>query len=129
MIRLSRDQGTLPPCVSVAIPLDVLIDVRLAALKQLALALRRLPPAHYAATLTSSRRQRLIQALRALDGRQDGASYREIATALFGAASLPARGWKTHDLRDRTIRLVRYGQQLMNGGYRALLLHPYRGRP
>jgi hypothetical protein len=31
-------------------------------------------------------------------------------------------------LRDRTARLVRLGVALMNGGYRRLLLHPYRGR-
>jgi hypothetical protein len=30
-------------------------------------------------------------------------------------------------VRDRTARLVRLGC-LMNGGYRRLLLHPYRGR-
>ena len=38
------------------------------------------------------------------------------------------RAWKTHDLRDRTIRLVRFGFDMMRGGYRSLLLHPYRRR-
>jgi hypothetical protein len=55
-------------------------------------------------------------------------TYREIAAALFNASRLPERGWKTHDLRDRTIRLCRLGIQLMQGGYRQLLLHPYRHR-
>jgi hypothetical protein len=35
--------------------------------------------------------------------------------------------WKTHDLRDRTIRLVRTGLHLMRGGYLELL-NPQRRR-
>jgi hypothetical protein len=67
-------------------------------------------------------------ALRALDGRLAEASYRAIAGVLFGAARVPERGWKTHDLRDRTARLVRLGVAMMQGGYRRLLLYPFRGR-
>jgi hypothetical protein len=37
-------------------------------------------------------------------------------------------GWKTHDLRDRTIRLVRSGVKLMRGGYLDLLRYPGRYR-
>jgi hypothetical protein len=113
---------------SVVIPLDHLLDVRLAALRQLAARLmgRSLNPDPFA--LTRARRTRLIQALRALDGRLAGAPYRAIAEALFGGRAFPERAWKTHDLRDRTIRLVRYGEALMRGGYRRLLLHPYRGK-
>jgi hypothetical protein len=68
-------------------------------------------------------------ALRALDGRLDDATYREIASALFGAAVISAGAWKSHDVRDRTIRLVRFGISMMRGGYRQLLRHPYRRRP
>jgi hypothetical protein len=72
--------------------------------------------------LTRQRRRRLILTLCALDGRLAGESYRVIAAALFGDARIPAgRGWKTHDLRDRTIRLVRAGIALMQGGYLDLL--------
>jgi hypothetical protein len=78
--------------------------------------------------LPEARRDRLVMALRALDGRLAKASYREIAAALFGAASVPERGWKTHDLRDRTARLVRLGVAMMQGGYRHLLLYPFRSR-
>jgi hypothetical protein len=69
-----------------------------------------------------------VLALRALDGRLDGATHREIAAALFGANAVPERGWISHELRDRSARLVRLGVAMMNGGYRRLLLHPYRGR-
>jgi hypothetical protein len=41
---------------------------------------------------------------------------------LFGDERVAAGpGWKTHDLRDRTIRLVRTGIELMQGGYLDLL--------
>ena len=44
-----------------------------------------------------------------------------IAEGLFGARHIPERAWKTHDLRNRTIRLVQTGFALMRGGYRELL--------
>lgn len=71
--------------------------------------------------LSPQRRQRLALALRALDARIEGNSYRTIAEGLFGATRIPDRAWKTHDLRNRTIRLVQSGFALMRGGYRALL--------
>jgi hypothetical protein len=72
--------------------------------------------------LTAQRRRRLVLALRAHDGHQDGHSYRDIAIGLFGAARVP-RGatWKTHDLRARTMRLVADATRLRDGGYRELL--------
>jgi hypothetical protein len=81
------------------------------------------PPLHQ---LSAQRRQRLVLALRALDGRLDGGTYREIAETLFGAKRIPERAWKTHDVRNRTIRLVQSGLALMRGGYRALLRGPHR---
>jgi hypothetical protein len=71
--------------------------------------------------VTLQRRHRLILAMRALDGRIEGNSYRTIAENLFGTTRMPERGWKTHDLRNRTIRLVQTGTVLMRGGYLALL--------
>lgn len=67
------------------------------------------------------RQARLTPALQALDGRQSGASYRAIATALYGEERIAAESWKTSSLRDTTIRLVRRGLFLMRGGYRRLL--------
>jgi len=44
---------------------------------------------------------------------------------LFGRARVPAGpAWKTHELRDRTIRLARAGMELMQGGYLDLLRYP-----
>lgn len=104
-----------------SLPLDERFDMRALAALHLwrALAGRRVgeDPSH----LTQQRRERLAQALRALDAREDGATYRVIAEALFGAKRIPERAWKTHDLRGRTIRLVASGYDLMRGGYRKLL--------
>jgi Uncharacterized conserved protein (DUF2285)/Family of unknown function (DUF6499) len=111
---------------AVLVPLDDLIDVRLQAVKHLADHLRHKAPRPFPPPLSKPRRDRLIAGLRALDGHIAGASYRDIAAELFGEAAVPKRGWKDHDLRDRTIRLVRDAVRMMQGGYRQLLLHPYR---
>ncbi len=78
--------------------------------------------------LSPQRRQRLAMALRALDARAEGNTYRTIAEVLFGSKRIPERAWKTHDLRNRTIRLVQSGLALMRGGYRELLRQSRRER-
>jgi hypothetical protein len=79
--------------------------------------------------LTRLQRRQLLSALRALDGHLSGATYREIAEVLFDEARVPTGpSWKTHDLRGRTIRLVRTGVQLMRGGYIDLLGYTHRKR-
>lgn len=67
------------------------------------------------------RLDRLVAALRALDGRLDGASYRAIAEVLFGARRVSAEPWKTASARDTVIRLARTGLATMRGDYRTLL--------
>jgi hypothetical protein len=103
------------------LPLDADFDLQLQAAYRLRSALAKRRPRRTGHGLTFHRRQRLVLAIRALDGRNQGNSYRAIATGLFGASRIPERSWKTHDLRNRTIRLVRTGLSLMRGGYRALL--------
>ena len=112
----------------VVLPIDGYFDTRVAEAIRLWRGLRGRPPGRNPSRLSPTRRDRLILALRALDGRLAMATYRDIAQVLFGASRIPERGWKTHDTRDRTVRLVRLGLSLMQGGYRQLLLHPYRGR-
>lgn len=120
--------GTRHNAPAVLLPLDRLFDLRIKAALRLWRAVSGSDPGPDPVALSPVRRDRLILALRALDGRQDRASYREIAEALFSVGRLTSAAWKSHDIRDRTIRLVRYGFGLMEGGYRLLLLHPYRGR-
>ena len=114
--------------LAVVLPLDQLFDIRAAAALRLWHGLIGRPPRHDPAELPATRRDRLVLALRALDGRLERATYRDIAEILFGSGRMPERGWKTHDLRDRTVRLARLGFSLMKGGYRRLLLYPFRGR-
>lgn len=74
----------------------------------------------------NQRLARLCTCLRATDAWLDGASYRTIATALFGPRRVEREVWRTASLRDTTIRLVRDGVRLMRGGYLDLLRR--RGR-
>ncbi|WP_431014827.1 DUF2285 domain-containing protein [Bradyrhizobium pachyrhizi] len=71
--------------------------------------------------LSKQKRVRLSEALRALDAQTAGSTYRVVAEALFGKKRIPDRAWKTHDLRNRTVRLVQTGLALVRGGYRRLL--------
>lgn len=75
--------------------------------------------------LTPLRRHNLCQMLQAVDGRLAGATYPEIAEAVFGAERVSAIAWKSMALRDTTMRRVRDGLKLVRGGYRTLL---YRRR-
>ena len=124
-------QGRFPLLLSAGIEPDtpvasvIPLDGNFAARADAALRLWRLltgqryrPPD----PLTRLQRQQLVLALRALDGHLAGATYREIAEILFGTSRVPTGApWKTHDLRGRTIRLVRTGLKLMRGGYLDLL--------
>jgi hypothetical protein len=74
-----------------------------------------------AAPAPDSRLRRLRLSLKALDGHDQGASYRSLAEALFGAQRVADETWRTSSLRDATIRLVRTGQLLVGGQYRRLL--------
>ena len=125
-LHIIEAPGEETPCV--VLPLDRLFEIRSAAALRLWRGLTARSPGRDPAALPASRRERLVLALRALDGRLEKASYRDIAEALFGSGRMPERGWKTYDLRDRTVRLARLGHAMMQGGYRRLLLYPFRGR-
>jgi hypothetical protein len=110
---------------AVVIPLNEDFGVRADAALRLWRVTTGRPRGRPSDRLTSQRRHRLGLALRALDGRLAGESYRAIAQSLFGGARIPTGpSWKTHELRDRTIRLARAGLKLMRGGYLDLLRHP-----
>jgi len=114
---------------AVLIPLDSDFTVRTAAALRMWHSTTGQTRGRPADGLTMQQRTRLGLALRSLDGRLAGYSYRAIAEALFGQARIPAGpDWKTHDQRDRTIRLCRRGLALMRGGYLKLLRHPRQFR-
>ncbi|MGH6821881.1 MAG: DUF2285 domain-containing protein [Methylocella sp.] len=126
-IRLHK-QGSLDEPVAVLLPLDRLFDIRAAAALRLWRGLTARMPGPDLGVLTPERCNRLILALRALDGRLERATYPEIAAVLFDIAPISKRDWISHELRDQTGRIVRLGFAMMRGGYRRLLLHPYRRR-
>jgi len=76
--------------------------------------------------ITPYQRRRIRLMMRAADGRANGATYREIANALFGPERVAAEPWKTSPLRDAVIGLIESAGPLINGGYRKLLRHRRR---
>ena len=107
------------------IPLDTLGLDRIEALSRLWRTLNHRPVPPYA-RLTMQRRRRLRLMLQAIDGRLDGATYREIARALYGELRVDQEHWKTSPLRDSTIALVKDGRAMIAGGYLKLLRHRRR---
>ena len=71
--------------------------------------------------LTAAQRRRLAQMLRALDGRREGASYLDLALVLFGRRLIDPAHWHDSSFRYTTLRLVRDGLRMVDGGYRQLL--------
>jgi hypothetical protein len=120
---LVRLAGARPArAMAVLIPLDANAMLRAERALDLWRAVTGRSEWHRSDQLTLQRRKRLTLSLRALDGHLSGETYRAIAEALFGSIHIPAGvDWKTHDLRDRTIRLTRAGVRLMQGGYLDLL--------
>lgn len=108
------------------VPLDIFGLDRIEAMSRLWRVLNNRPvPPH--ARLTKQRRRRLRLMLQAIDGRLDGATYREIAKALYGELRVDQEHWKTSPLRDSTIALVKDGRAMIAGGYLKLLRHRRRG--
>ncbi|WP_035642507.1 DUF2285 domain-containing protein [Bradyrhizobium sp. ORS 375] len=112
--------------VAVELPLDRDFDLQTRAAHRLWTALRRGSTRLPVQAGSIQQRRRLVLALRALDGHAEGQNYRAIATVLFGPERIADRGWKTHDLRSRTIRLVQTGESLIRTGYRNLLRNQRR---
>lgn len=108
------------------IPLDTDIVGRVEALSRFWRTIEG-RPALPDTRMTTQQRIRLRAMMLAADGRADGASYRDIAFALFGERRIAAEPWKTSSLRDRVISLVKGGRTLIGGGYLKLLRH--RRRP
>lgn len=117
----SKDPPAIGARYVAELPFDGDFEERAYAARRLSRAMngRRAVPAFR--ELSKQRRERLSKALRAFDAQSAGGSYRIIAEALFGSTRIPERAWKTHDLRNRTIRLVQSGLALVRGGYRRLL--------
>lgn len=119
-----RDPQPGRPLAAV-IPLDKDFITRIASLLRFHRRLlgRAAGPLPRGWPLTAYRLARLDLILRAMDLRQNGATYREIAANLGreDAAQLSASDWKMSASRSFVVRLVRDGIAMMNGDYRKLL--------
>ncbi len=119
-----RDPTPGKPLAAI-VPLDKDFGTRMASLVRFHRRLfgREPGPPPRGWPLSAYRLARLERMLRALDMRQNGATYREIAAELGrdDDAKLPATEWKTSAGRSFVIRLVRDATAMMNGGYRKLL--------
>jgi hypothetical protein len=112
---------TATPAAAI-IPLDNNFAARADAALRLWQAIAKRSVDRSSDSLTPARRRRLTLVLRALDAYLAGETYRVIAQGLFGERRVPSdASWKTHDLRDRTIRLVSRSARSMGG---ALLASP-----
>ncbi|MEW6389396.1 MULTISPECIES: DUF2285 domain-containing protein [Caulobacter] len=105
--------------LSVLLAYDADLGLRVRAVDALERFSRGRPPP--GSRLSAAQRARLARSVVALDGALRGQSYRAIADDLFGTERLDAEAWRTASLRGVTIRLVRAGKALMNGGYLDLL--------
>ncbi len=109
--------------LAVVIPLDDDFPLRAASALRLHQLItdKRVGPLPQSYMLTAQQRKRLVLMLLALDGHLSQASYREIASALFGDSATSEKGWKTLPIRGRTIRLVNDAVKMVNRGYLKLL--------
>jgi hypothetical protein len=104
--------------IGILLPLDSDWPVRLAAADRLwrTLHARAADP-----PVTPQQRERLKRALRTIDGQRDGASYRALAIAFFGARRVADETWKTSSIKAQVVRLAAHGRMLIDHGYRRLL--------
>lgn len=117
--------GTAGEPIAALMPLDDDLPGRIEALLRFWRGLCGLPPLRDT-RMTAHQRRRLRLMLQATDGRGHGASYREIATALYNRERVASEPWKTSSLRDGVIGLARGGAAMVAGDYRQLLRHRRR---
>ncbi|WP_224199643.1 MULTISPECIES: DUF2285 domain-containing protein [Pacificimonas] len=110
---------------AVILPLDDDLPDRVEAVLRLWQALNARPVTRDG-RITPYQRRRIRLMMRAADGRANGATYRQIAIALFGPERVAAEPWKTSPLRDAVIGLIESAGPFINGGYRKLLRHRRR---
>ena len=116
-VNLVGDQiGDLP--VGLLLPLDGDWPTRLAAADRL---YHQIIDRDADPPITQQRRDRLKRALRTIDGRQSGASYRAVASVFFGTDRVAAEPWKTSSLKAQVARLASHGRMMIDQGYRNLL--------
>jgi len=67
------------------------------------------------------------RSLQALDGEAAGASHREIARVIYGESEVWQRWTTNSELRAQLRHLLRRGHELVDGGYRRLIVRDREG--
>ena len=124
LVHLAGVSSGIP--LAAVVPLDPEGFDRIVGIDRLLRALlgRRVPDD---GRLTRQQKRRQRHMLQATDGWMNGATYREIASVIFGVDRVASEPWKTSALRDATMAMVKDGMAMIDGGYRTLLRH--RRRP
>lgn len=112
-------QSCIDGPVSAVIPLDEFAADRFAASERFWRLAKDCPVAD--TRLTKQRCLRLRHMMRAVDGKAAHASQREIAEVIFGRRRVEAELWHESSVRYATMRLLRDGLAMVNGGYHKLL--------
>jgi hypothetical protein len=115
-LRLDIVSGTLlagPVLLEPSVDLEQL-HWQLSAIQKLDALLRHVPLSRE----QDPRLPRLVLALRALDGRADGASLRDLASGIFGLTDWPGDG---ENVKSRARRLAKLAEKLGREGPRGVL--------
>lgn len=76
--------------------------------------------------MTPQQRRRARRMLQAVDGHRSGASHMDIAVVLFRLARPTRDEWQVAAERFAVMDLIRDGNAMIAGGYRALLRHRHK---
>ncbi len=124
-LEIASDGGNALHRPAIVLPLDVSIDLRIAALQRLVRRLRGKPagPIPRGLRLTPLQKTRFIQLLQAHDIRSAGGGPREVAAEVLRSkqAGLRSIEWKDSAARRRAIRLLSDAKAYVHGGYLKLL--------
>lgn len=118
LLRLADVDATAPLAMVIPVDADDLDRIEAATRLLCVLMRRSVPPDR---RLTERQRRRARQMLQAIDGRMSGASYRDIAKAIYGGQRVGEQAWKSSSLRDAVMSFVRDARAMIGGGYRRFL--------
>ncbi|AMG74250.1 DUF2285 domain-containing protein [Brucella oryzae] len=107
------------------LPMDDFHDLRAHASQRLRRSFRGDRPGRDFRAMPTQLRQLHILALRALDAKLHGESYRAIAEVLLGFEGTK-EDWEVDSRKNKVRRLVANGIAMMRGGYRLLLHYPIK---
>ena len=114
-----------PAFYASVLPMDAYHDLRSHASQRLRRSFSCDLPGREFRTMPAQLRQLHILALRALDARLHGESYRAIAEVLLGFEGTK-EDWEVDPRKNKVRRLVANGIAMMRGGYRLLLHYPIK---